>query len=62
MKNDLTVVAENAMIKIVDIAGRTIASTFVNGQTTISAQAWGKGVYTAIVLSEQGEEVFKIIK
>ena len=62
VKDNLTVVGENVKIKIVDVTGRTVAMSSVNGQATISAQSWGKGVYTAIVMSDQGEEVFKIIK
>ena len=62
VKDNLIVIAENASIKIVDIAGRTIASSSVNGQTSFSTKEWNKGVYTAIVISDQGEKVFKIIK
>lgn len=58
----LTVIAENALVKILDISGRTIASTTANGEEKISARGWEKGVYTAVVISDKGEKVFKIIK
>ncbi len=62
VKDVLMVVAENASVKIIDIAGRTIASASVNGQTSISTKDWNKGVYMAVVTSKQGEGFFKIIK
>lgn len=62
VKDVLTVVAENAVVKIFDIAGLTIASTSVNGQANISTIVWNKGVYTVVVSSDKGEEIFKIIK
>lgn len=62
VKDNLTVVAENASIMIFDIAGRVIVSESVKGQISIPTNKWTKGVYTAIVASEQNDEIFKIVK
>lgn len=62
VKENLTVVADNAVVEIIDIAGRTIASATVNGQTSVSAKEWNKGVYTVVVSTENGNQIFKIVK
>lgn len=62
VKDNLMIVADNASVKVMDIAGRVIASAAVNGTSSISTSAWMKGVYTVIVSSENGENFFKIVK
>lgn len=62
VKENLTVVADNALVEIVDIAGRTIASATVNGQASVSAKEWNKGVYAVVVSTENGKQIFKVVK
>ncbi len=62
VKDNMTIVAENAAVKVMDIAGRTIASTTVNGTATISTSAWMNGIYAVVVSSDNGDKIFKVVK